>query len=90
MYFLLINKIRMDANPAALSKVISEHVRWTKEQISASKIAQAGKWGDSGGMVIIRAQDLSEAQNILNEDPLVKSGLITFEIARSYPDVEIR
>ncbi len=54
--------------------------------LSGGKIVQAGKWGDSGGMAIFQAEDITDAEKILNEDPLIKSGLVTFELARLYPD----
>jgi len=89
MYFLAINRIKKEADAAEIGRVIPQHIQWIHEQIAASKIAQAGKWGESGGMSIIRASDLPEARNLLNDDPLVRAGLITFEIAPFYPAVSL-
>ncbi len=89
MYFLSINKVKKDADRAQIGKVISGHIQWIKEQIIAGKVVQAGKWGDAGGMAIIRAKDLAEAESIVNRDPLLISGLITAETAGFYPDVAI-
>ncbi len=89
MYFLSINKVKSDVNPEELKKVIPLHIQWTKTLISEGKIIQAGKWGDSGGMAILKANDIAEADKILSEDPLAKSGLITFEMDRFFPDVEM-
>ncbi len=41
-------------------------------------------------MAILKANDIAEADKILSEDPLAKSGLITFEMNRFFPDVEIK
>ncbi len=90
MFFMSINRIKPEADSAQIGRVIALHAQWTKEQIAAARIVQAGKWGDSGGMAIIAAGDLPEAQNILSGDPLVQSGMVTVEIARLYPDVEIK
>lgn len=90
MYFLAINKIKQDADPAAVGRIVPLHIEWTKNQIAKAKIVQAGKWGDREGMAIIRADDMAEARIILDEDPLVQSGLISFELAPLYPQVEIR
>lgn len=89
MYFLAINRIKKDADPAEIGRIIPQHIAWIREQIAASRIAQAGKWGESGGMSIVRARELPEARNILHDDPLARSGLATFEIAPFYPAVEI-
>jgi len=40
-------------------------------------------------MVIILAKDQTEAEAIQAQDPLVVSKLVTYELARFYPDVEL-
>jgi uncharacterized protein YciI len=90
MYFLSINKIKFDADRIQIAKVIPLHIQWTKKMISEKRIIQSGKWGDFGGMAIIKAESIAEAENILGEDPLVQSGLITVETGQLYPDVEIK
>ena len=41
----------------------------------------AGKWADnSGGMLILRADSLEEAHEIVEEDPLVKNGAVMHEV----------
>lgn len=90
MYFMTINKITPEAGPEELGRVIPKHIQWIKGLIREGKIAQAGKWGDSGGMAILKAENMEEAGTLLSEDPPVKSGLITFELAPFYPDVAIQ
>jgi len=89
MYFMTINKIKPGVNPGEIGKVIPPHIQWIKEQIGSGIIAQAGKWGDSGGMAIFKANSIAEAEKISGEDPLVKSGWVTLETERFYPNVEI-
>src|SRR3990172_4456172 len=89
MYFLAINKIKKGTDPAEIGKTIPPHIQWTKKQIAEGRIAQAGKWGDSGGMAIVRSESLVETERLLAEDPLIQAGLVTYEVARLYPDVEI-
>ncbi len=90
MYFMTINKIHQGVDPEEIGKVIPQHIQWIKGQISKGTIVQAGKWGDSGGMAIMKANSITEVEGILSEDPLVKSGLISFEVERFYPIVEIK
>jgi uncharacterized protein YciI len=89
MYFLSVNRVKPDAEREKLAGVIPEHIRWIRDRISEGKIVQAGKWGKIGGMSVIIADDIAGAVNILNEDPLVKSGLSTFEIDEFFPAVQM-
>ncbi len=78
-YFLSINHIKKDIDTATLNDVIVRHRQWAKEMLAAGVLAQAGKWGDHGGMVVVRAATREEADRIVNEDPLVQAGIVTFE-----------
>ena len=89
MYFLSINRVRQEADPAFIGRVVGAHVQWLKDLISQGVVRQAGKWGEAGGMVIILAKDQTEAEAIQAQDPLVVSKLVTYELARFYPDVEL-
>jgi uncharacterized protein YciI len=90
MYFMSINKIKPDADPALVNKVIPEHREWAKKQLAAGKLVQAGKWGDRGGMIVIKADSRAAADEIVDEDPFVKAGLITFETAELHPAVAFK
>jgi uncharacterized protein YciI len=81
MYFMSINKFKPDANREEINKTISLHRQWAKEQLAAGVLVQAGKWGDHGGMIIIRAESRDDADKVVNRDPLVQAGLIMFETA---------
>lgn len=89
MYFLMTNHVKENIEFEKLKPVINDHIRWTKEQINSGTIKQAGKWGEMGGMAIIEAENLSLAERIISEDPLVKSTLINYELERFYPDVKM-
>lgn len=58
-----------------------------KQQLAAGVLVQAGKWGDNGGMIVVKAESRGEADKIINQDPLVQSGLITFETAEIHAAV---
>ncbi len=90
MYFMSINKVKPDADRVLFNKTISVHREWAKQQIAAGVLVQAGKWGDRGGMIIISAESRDDADRIVNEDPLAKAGLITFETAELHPAVSFK
>ncbi len=48
---------------------------------------QAGKWGDNGGMIVVKAESREEVDRVVNQDPLVLADLITFETAELHPAV---
>jgi uncharacterized protein YciI len=85
MYFMSINKFKPDADRALIGKVIPEHREWAKQQLTAGTLVQAGKWGDRGGMIVIKADSMAEAEKIVDQDPFVRAGLITFETAELHP-----
>jgi uncharacterized protein YciI len=51
---------------------------------------QAGKWGDHGGMIVVRVETREEADKVVNQDPLVQAGLITFETGQLHPAVAFK
>jgi uncharacterized protein YciI len=90
MYFMSINKFRSGADRAQLSKAIPLHREWARQQLAAGVLVQAGKWGDHGGMIVVRAETREEADKVVNQDPLVQAGLITFETAQLHPAVAFK
>lgn len=90
MYFMSINKIKSDADREHLNKTIPLHREWAKQQLAAGVLVQAGKWGDHGGMIVVRAETREEADKVVNQDPLVQAGLITFETAQLHPAVSFK
>lgn len=90
MYFMSINKFKPDADRAQINKVILAHREWAKQQLTAGALVQAGKWGERGGMIIIRAESMAEAEKIVDQDPLALAGLITFETAQLHAAVPFK
>ena len=79
MYFMSINKFKPNLDPSLVNRTIVTHRQWAKQRLADGVLVQAGKWGDHGGMIIIRAESREQADRIVNEDPLVQADLITFE-----------
>ncbi|NOX34812.1 MAG: hypothetical protein GXP56_13960 [Deltaproteobacteria bacterium] len=89
MYFLAINKIKQEEVAVNFTAIIKNHIEWTKKEIENGNILQAGKWGKSGGMSIIKALSIDEAERVLRNDPLIQAGLVNYEIDEFYPDKKI-
>jgi uncharacterized protein YciI len=90
MYFMSINKFKPNADRAQLNKALPLHREWAKRQLAAGVLVQAGKWGDSGGMIIVKAETREEADKVVNQDPFVEAGLITFETAELHAAVAFK
>jgi uncharacterized protein YciI len=90
MYFMSINKFKPNGDRDLINKTIPLHREWAKQRLAAGVLVQAGKWGDSGGMIVIKAGSREEADRVVNDDPLVKSGLITFETAELHAAVAFK
>jgi len=90
MFFMSINKFNPGADQALINKTIRLHREWAKQRLAAGVLVQAGKWGDHGGMIIVKAESREEADKIVNEDPLVQAGLITFETAELHVAVAFK
>jgi uncharacterized protein YciI len=87
MYFMSVNKIKLDADRALLNKTIPVHREWAKKLLAAGTLVQAGKWGDRGGMIVVKADSIAEAEKVVDQDPLAQAGLITFETDVLHPAV---
>ena len=90
MYFMSINNIKPGGDWTQINKAILLHREWAKKQLAAGVLVQAGKWGDNGGMIVVKAESREEADNVVNEDPLVEAGFITFETAELHPAVAFK
>jgi len=60
------------------------------EHPPAGVLVQAGKWGDNGGMIVIRTESREKADAIVNQDPLVLADMITFETAELHAAVAFK
>jgi uncharacterized protein YciI len=62
-------------------EIIKKHVQYLKDLNKQGKLVLCGPFTNyPGGMVIIKANDLNEAENIAADDPLIASGCKSFEI----------
>ncbi|QDZ41289.1 hypothetical protein FRE64_15895 [Euhalothece natronophila Z-M001] len=60
---------------------VPDHVAYVKDLISKGYSARSGYWGDyGGGMLLFEAASLEEAQTIVENDPLVKNGCVSYEL----------
>lgn len=90
MYFMSVNKFKPDADLSRVNKTLAAHREWVKQQIAKGNIVQAGKWGEKGGMIVVKAGSREEADVIVNGDPLVQAGLIAFETAELHAAVAFK
>ena len=63
------------------SHIVTEHFRKLQEMLKDGRLILAGKTDDEGeeafGIVIFNAESDDEANEIMNNDPAVKKGLMT-------------
>ena len=90
MYYLSINNLKQGIDHAHFNTVIAEHREWAKKQLTAGVLVQSGKWGDNGGMIIVKAESREKADAVVNQDPLVLADMITFETAELHAAVAFK
>jgi uncharacterized protein YciI len=61
-----INKLKPGVDHAQFNKVIAVHREWVKKQLAAGVLVQAGKWGDNGDMIVVRAESREEADRVVH------------------------
>ena len=56
---------------------VAQHVRYMAEQLEAGRLVFGGPFlDDSGGMMVLRAENKDEAVSIAEADPAVQDGLL--------------
>ncbi|HYA85826.1 MAG TPA: hypothetical protein VEI57_02020 [Nitrospirota bacterium] len=60
---LVNNKFKQDGDRTQITRVIPVHREWTKQLLAEGILVQTGKWG---GMIIMRAESMSEAEKIVD------------------------
>lgn len=90
MYFMIVNQMKPDVSSEDVHTVIPQHVQWLRARIADGIVVQAGKWGNTGGMAIIKAGSAEEAEGIIQDDPIIKANFVTYVIAELQPAVEIK
>ena len=60
---------------------ISAHIEYIQSLNLCGHQAKTGYWADGGGgMLIFEAKNMQEAQEIVNNDPLIKNNCVTYEL----------
>jgi uncharacterized protein YciI len=60
---------------------VMKHVEYMSQFLESKKLVMGGPFlDDSGGMMILEAKDVQEAQKIAQDDPTVKSGLLVANV----------
>ena len=86
-YLLATNQMNEQFTPKQIKKVIPAHVDWVRSGLNSGLLVQSGKWGDTGGMCIIEADNMNEAEGILLSDPLIKLKPVSYRLDPFYPDI---
>jgi YCII-related domain-containing protein len=67
------------------SQGLGPHVRYMTTLLQDGRIAAAGPLGPEGGLVLLYARDLADAQTVVAADPAVQAGLFTGRPERFVP-----
>jgi len=60
---------------------VEAHKRYVESLIASGRRARSGYWAEKGGgMMIFEAASLADAQAVVAADPLVKAGLVIYEL----------
>lgn len=60
---------------------VPAHKAYVQELIDQGHEAKTGYWAEKGGgMLLFKAASLAEATEIVNRDPLIKEGCVTYEL----------
>ena len=89
MFFLSTNEVKPNAVPENFKEVIEDHIVWINRKIAEGVVLQAGKWGETRGMVLVKAENLEEARAILQDDPLIASGAVDYILDEYYSNVPL-
>jgi uncharacterized protein YciI len=77
-YVILLNEI---PGKTTTSEIVHSHVQYLKGLDKAGKLVMCGPFTDyKGGMVVIKAADINDAQETAKSDPFVREGFRTYEL----------
>ncbi len=89
MYFLAINRLKVDSSKEQLETYMSQHKEWIDDLIQKKVMIQSGKWGSIGSAFLFEADGLEKAHKILAQDPLMLHDLVDYQMHEFYPEVKI-
>lgn len=78
-WFVKIEKGIVDKS--TFDQFVPAHKQYVRQLIDQGHQAKTGYWGDfGGGMLLFRAADITEAQAIVEHDPLVENGCVDYQL----------
>lgn len=68
-------------NKTTFDRFVPAHCAYVKGLIAQGHAAKTGYWRErGGGMLLFKADSLTEARQIVDRDPLVANGCVTYEL----------
>lgn len=66
---------------AVFDRHVPAHKVFVQSLIDQGHQAKTGYWGDfGGGMLLFKADSLAQAQEIVQQDPLIQGGCVEYEL----------
>lgn len=66
---------------STFDQYVPAHVAYVKELVTQGHQAKTGYWKErGGGMLLFQASSLDEAQAIVQADPLIQNGCVSYEL----------
>ncbi len=66
---------------SVFDQFVPQHKTYVKKLIEEGHEAKTGYWGETGGgMLVFKADSLAEAQQIVENDPLIQNNCVEYEL----------
>ena len=66
---------------AVFDQSVPAHLNYVKQLIAKGHQAKSGYWAErGGGMLLFQAESMAEAQQIVEQDPLIQNGCVSYEL----------
>jgi uncharacterized protein YciI len=66
---------------SVFDQFVPQHKTYVEKLIKEGHEARTGYWGEKGGgMLVFKADSLTEAQKIVENDPLVQNNCVEYEL----------
>lgn len=66
---------------AIFDQHVPAHKEFVRELIRQGRQARSGYWGGGGGgMLLFEATSIEEARAIVDQDPLIQNGCVTYQL----------
>ncbi len=78
-WFVKIEKGLVDK--PTFDQFVPAHLSFVRTLKEKGHQAKTGYWAErGGGMMVFQAESLEEAQTIVNQDPLIQNGCVSYEL----------